>query len=93
MISAFLSWRRKYLRNVQIHSVIAFPAGAGFQEARSPAFNLNLASSLLLDMFHVHTALPNDLRTKVESRNWLQADGYFLFRPFALWTISNVMMY
>ena len=69
---------------MQIHRLIAFPSSAMFNEARSAAFNLDLAASLLLDMFNVSTALPDYLSTQVESGDWFGVDRKPFFGPFAL---------
>jgi len=53
-------------------------------ESGSTAFDLNAASSLLLDVLHIGTAMANNLSTKVEARKWFEVDGDLLFWPFTL---------
>lgn len=50
-----------YSRYMQEHRIIALPAGARFQEARSTALDLDPATSFLLDMLHIRTALSDNL--------------------------------
>jgi hypothetical protein len=55
-----------------------------FSEARPPAFDLNSATCLLLDVLHILSTMSYNRCTKIKTRNRLQSNGYFFFRPFAL---------
>lgn len=55
-----------------------------FHKARTTSLDLNAASSLLLDMLDISTAVTNNLSTKVEPRKWLERDGNLFLWPFAL---------
>lgn len=81
--------KHEYLRDVQIHRVVTFPASAGLQETGSAAFDLDLAPRLLLDMLDIRTALSNNLRTEVESLDGFHTNGDFLLRPFTLHQVSK----
>lgn len=74
------------------HSLVTFTTSARFNEARSTALDLNTATSLLLDVLHISTALSDDLSTQVETGNRLKIDGDALIRPFALYEISQIIM-
>ena len=74
----------RYVRYVQEHWLIAFPASTGLHETRATAFDLNLAASLLLDVLHVGTALSDDLSAEVEARDRFEIDRDALLGPFAL---------
>lgn len=76
---------------MQKHGVVAFLSGAGLNEARAAAFDLNLAAGLLLDMLYVGTALSDNLSTQVKPRNGLQINWDTLLRPFALYSISKFL--
>jgi hypothetical protein len=55
-----------------------------FHKARAPAFDLDTAASLLLNMLHVSSAMTYNLSSKIEPRNRFEVDWNFLFWPFAL---------
>lgn len=74
------------------HRFVAFTASAGFDEARATTLDLDTATSLLLDVLHISTALSNDLSAQVETGNWLKIDGNALIRPFALRQISQIII-
>lgn len=69
---------------MQIHGLVTFFAGADFRETRTTTLNLDLAAGLLLDMFHVSTALTDNLCSQVESRNRFKVNWNALLGPFAL---------
>lgn len=73
---------------MQIHRLVAFPAGVMFNKTRSTTFYLDLAVGSLLDMLHISTALADYLGAKVESRERFEVDGNSFFRPFSLQDIS-----
>lgn len=50
-------------RHMKEHSFIAFTASARFDESGATALDLNTATSLLLDVLHIGTALSDDLST------------------------------
>lgn len=84
--------KEKNSRYVQKHGVVAFLSGAGFDEARAAAFDLNLAAGLLLDVLYVGTALSDDLSTQVKPGDGLQINWDALLRPFALYSISKFLV-
>ena len=71
-------------RDVEIHLVVALASRVVFDEARAAAFDLDTASSLVLDELDVGALSANDLRAKVEAWNWLERDRDLLIGPFAL---------
>jgi len=70
-------------RDVEIHLVVALASRVVFDEARAAAFDLDTASSLVLDELDVGALSANDLRAKVEAWNWLERDRDLLIGPFA----------
>jgi hypothetical protein len=76
------------LRNVQIHRFVAFGSSVVLHETRSTTLDLNTASSFLLDVFDIRTALTNNLSTEVEADNRLEVHGNLLLGPLALWNRS-----
>jgi hypothetical protein len=75
---------------MQVHRLITLTASAMLHKSGTAAFNLNTASSLLLNMFHVCTAMSDDLRTEVETWDWLKVNWNSLLRPFTLNIIKPV---
>jgi hypothetical protein len=75
---------------MQVHRLITFTAGAVFHEARTTAFNLYTASSLLLDMFHIRPTMSNDLCSKIKAWDWFEVNWNPFLRPFALNTVRPV---
>lgn len=73
-----------YIRDMKKHGFIAFMVSRCFKVARASAFDLNTASSFLLDMLHIGTAVADDLSTEVEAMNRLKVDGNLLLGPFPL---------
>lgn len=73
---------------MQIHGLVTFLASARLRETRATALYLDLATGFLLDMFDVSTTLADNLCSQVEPGNRFKANGDFLFRPFALWTLA-----
>lgn len=69
---------------MQVHRFIAFMPGVVLHEARSTAFDLDTASSFLLDVFDIRTTLTYDLSTQVKAGNRLEVYSDLLLRPFAL---------
>lgn len=69
---------------MQIHGLITLVSGIVLHETRSTAFDLDTASSLLLNVFDIGAALAYDLGTKVKTRNWLEIHRDLLLWPFAL---------
>jgi hypothetical protein len=69
---------------MQIHVFVAFSPSAVFHEARATPFDLNAASSLLLNMLDICATVTNDLSTKVKTRKRLEINYDFFFRPFTL---------
>jgi hypothetical protein len=53
-------------------------------KARTATLDLNTASSLLLNMFHVCTSMTDDLRTKVKPWKRLKINRNLLLGPLAL---------
>ena len=75
---------------MQVHRLIALTAGAMLHKSGTATLNLNTASSLLLNMFHVRTTMPNDLRTEIKAWDWLEVNWNSLLRPFTLNVIKPV---
>ena len=86
--SFFESKDREHPRHMEIHRLIALSVCAMLHKARVAAFDLDTASSFLLDMLDVSTTVTNHLCPEVEARDWLEIDGYTLFRPFTLQVVS-----
>lgn len=76
---------------MQEHWLLAFSAGTGFHEAGASTFDLNLASSSLLNMLYICTALSDNLGTKVKARNWLKVHWNPLLGPFTLRIVSILL--
>lgn len=74
------------------HRFVAFTASARFDESRATALDLNTATSLLLDVLHISTALSDDLGAQVETGDGLKIDGDTLIRPFALYEVSQIII-
>jgi hypothetical protein len=75
---------------VQIHGFVAFSSSVVLHETRSTALDLDTASSFLLDVFDVGTALTDDLGTEVESNDRFEVHGNLLLGPLALEKKSEV---
>ena len=60
-----------HLRDMQEHILITLTPRCDFHIARTSAFDLHSAASLLLDVFDVLASLTNNLRTEVETRKRL----------------------
>lgn len=66
---------------MQIHLLIALPAGIVLHEATSSALDLHATPCLLLDVLYVTSTRTHNLRTQVEARDGLEVDWDALFRP------------
>jgi len=77
------------VRNVQIHRLITLHASIVLDEAGATALDLNPATGLVLNVLHELTSLANNLRSKVETRDWLEVNRETLFGPFALLHVSH----
>lgn len=53
--------------DVKKHVLITLMVGSRLQVARSPALDLHTAASLLLDVLHISTTMPDDLSAQVET--------------------------
>ena len=71
-----------YLRYVQIHGLVAFPVRAVLHKAGIAPFDLDAASSFLLDMLYVSSTVAHDLCSQVEALDWLKVDRNTFFGPF-----------
>jgi hypothetical protein len=69
---------------MKVHVFIAFFPSAVLHKARTPPFDLNAASSLLLDMLDIRASMPNNLSTKIEAWDWFKVNWDFLLWPFTL---------
>lgn len=76
---------------MQKHWVVAFSARTGFNESRTAALDLNAAAGLLLNVFHVRTALPDNLRAQIKPRDWLEINRNAFLGPFALYNVSEIL--
>ena len=74
------------LRNMEVHNLIAFLTCRMLHETRTATFDLDTATSLLLNMLHVGTSMTNNLSSKIESRKGLKINWNTLFRPFTLFS-------
>jgi hypothetical protein len=74
----------QYLRNMEIHILIALTTGAMLHKSGTTALDLDTASGLLLDVLHISATMTNNLSTKVEAREWFEIDWNLLFGPFTL---------
>lgn len=72
------------MRHMEEHLLVTLPVGRGFEITRSEPLYLDSAPSLLLDVFHIGTAVTNNLGTEVEAGNWIQIYRNLLLGPFAL---------
>lgn len=71
---------------MKIHILIALSTSAVLHESRAATLYLDTASSFLLDMFDIRTAMSDDLSTKVEAGEGLKIDRDLLFWPFTLYS-------
>ena len=67
--------------------------GSRLQIAGSPALDLHTAASLLLDVLHISTTMPDDLSAQVKTVYRLKAYRNFLLGPFALNKLSAYTLY
>ena len=74
---------------MQIHWLITLHASIVLDEAGATALDLDSAAGLILNVLHELTSLAHNLRSKVETRDWLEVNRETLFGPFALLHISN----
>ena len=79
-----LDFLRIWPRDMKIHRFIGFCTSAMFHEAAPTAFDLDSATSLLLDVLDICAAMANHLSSKIKARDRLHIDRYTLFGPFAL---------
>jgi len=71
---------------MQVHIFIAFLTSTMLHEPRTTSFNLDTASSFLLDVLDICSSVADNLSTEIESRDWLKINRNLLFRPLALFT-------
>lgn len=71
------------LRHVKVHGLIAFAIRAMLHEAGVATFDLDAASSFLLDMLNVGASMTNHLCSEIEAWYGLQIDSNPLFGPLA----------
>lgn len=69
---------------MQKHGFVALLVGRMLLESRTPALDLYAASSLLLDMLDVRSAMSNDLSPEVEAWKRLKTNWNAFLGPFAL---------
>ena len=74
---------RKYVRNVQVHLLIAFHLSVVFLESTATSLDLDTATRLLLNVLDVRSTSSNDLGAQVETRDRLEIDRDALLRPLA----------
>jgi hypothetical protein len=74
---------------MKVHVLIALTASTVFHESGSPPFDLDTASSFLLNMFNISSSMTNNLSTKVKPRNWFKINRNLLLGPFALFLVSQ----
>lgn len=73
-----------YIRDVKVHILVTLTVRCCFQISRATALDLHAASSLLLDVLYVRSAMTNDLSAKIETRGWFQINGDLFHTPFTL---------
>ena len=74
---------RKYVRNVQVHLLIALHLSVVLLESTATSLDLDSATRLLLDVLDVRSTSSNDLGAQVETRDRLEIDRDALLRPLA----------
>ena len=74
---------RKYVRNMQVHLLIALHLSAVLLESTATSLDLDSATRLLLDVLDVRSTSSNDLGAQVETRDRLEIDRDALLRPLA----------
>lgn len=60
-----------HIRYMEEHILVTLSVGRSFEIAGTTAFDLHTASSLLLDVFDICSAMANYLSTKIEPVDWL----------------------
>lgn len=78
----------EYLRNMKVHRLVTLSISGMLQESRAASFDLNTASSLLLNMLDILPTMTDNLSTKIKAGKRFEIDRNLLFRPFALFRIS-----
>lgn len=73
----------KGLRHVEVHGLVAFAIRTMLHEAGITAFDLDTASSFLLDMLNIGASMTNYLGSEIEAWYGLQIDRNSLFGPLA----------
>ena len=68
---------------MKVHWLITFFVCAEFHKAGVAAFDLDTASSFLLDVFNVRTSMTHHLGSKIEAWNGFEIDRNSFFRPFS----------
>jgi hypothetical protein len=74
---------RKYVRNVQVHLLIALHLSVVFLESTATSLDLDTATCLLLNVLDVRSTSSNNLGAQVETRDRLEIDRDALLRPLA----------
>lgn len=74
---------RKYVRNMQVHLLIALHLSVVLFESTATSLDLDSATRLLLDVLDVRSTSSNDLGAQVETRDRLEIDRDALLRPLA----------
>jgi hypothetical protein len=74
---------RKYVRNMQVHLLIALHLSVVLLESTATSLDLDSATRLLLDVLDVRSTSSNDLGAQVETRDRLEIDRDALLRPLA----------
>ena len=75
---------------MEIHVLITLTASTMLHEARSTALDLDTASSLLLNMLHICSAMTYNLSPKVKAGDWFKINRNLLLWPFALFLSATV---
>ena len=74
---------RKYVRNMQVHLLIALHLSVVLLESTATSLDLDSATRLLLDVLDVRSTSSNNLGAQVETRDRLEIDRDALLRPLA----------
>lgn len=69
---------------MQVHLLLTLSACGRLNEARATALDLDPTPCLLLNVFDVCTAMSDNLRPEIETRDGLEVDGNLFIRPFSL---------
>ena len=80
-----------HLRYMKIHIILTLAIRRSLEIAGTAALDLYPAASLLLNMLHIRTTMPNDLGAQVETWDRLKVNWDASLGPFTLFRVSKYL--